>query len=648
MGRRLRSRAYILAALAGVLFVVSPAYAAALTPAEINSVIAVLQSFGVASSTIDNVRASLAGGPTAATTTPTIASSTCYTFTRDLELHDSGADVEALQSFLNAHGSPIAPTGPGSAGQETDYFGSATYAALARFQAAHGITPASGYFGPLTRAAVASLCTAPVLPATPSIATTTATTTPTTTATSTAVVASSTPSYISTYISEPGGLGAVSTISSIATSSVTQSSAAITWTTDEPATSEINYGTTTSYGSASSSPALTTSHAITLTGLTGGATYHFEVESADGQGHTVISSDRTFFSMYPLTNWDAAKLAVSGGTRNAKLLFYGESTTAGAYADGSNVWTGALALSYPVDTAASLPGAATSTYTGTQGVPAGQQNIYDPQFTSSASNWNIGGNGEEIGYASLFNFTNTDPLSFVPTTPFDTLDLYYESKSILGSYTVDIDGESTTTINQDTSTDKLNEVKISTTLGTHTIDFTRSSGYAGILSFATYNSAQKQITTFVAGWSGGVAANLSSTANGPQDSLNALQFIAPDLTILMIGNNDMNASTSISTFTTDVQNIITAAKASGDIILVTDAPIAASNIGGQAPLAEQQEYVNALISLAQSNGVNLVNLYQLWGSYTQANANGWMANTVHPNAAGYAQIANAVLPYVLH
>lgn len=93
-----------------------------------------------------------------------------------------------------------------------------------------------------------------------------------------------------------------------------------------------------------------------------------------------------------------------------------------------------------------------------------------------------------------------------------------------------------------------------------------------------------------------------------------------------------------------MQSIITAAKASGDVILVTDAPAAAS----EAPLAQQQEYVNALSSLAQSNNVNLVNLYQLWGSYTQANANGWMANTVHPNATGYAQIAADVLPYLLH
>jgi hypothetical protein len=39
---------------------------------------------------------------------------------------------------------------------ETDVFGALTRAALARFQAANNIVPAAGYFGPLTRAFIAT------------------------------------------------------------------------------------------------------------------------------------------------------------------------------------------------------------------------------------------------------------------------------------------------------------------------------------------------------------------------------------------------------------------------------------------------------------------------------------------------------------
>jgi peptidoglycan hydrolase-like protein with peptidoglycan-binding domain len=83
-------------------------------------------------------------------------------FTRDLHFDSVGADVRALQQYLNTHGFVVAPTGAGSAGSETTYFGLATQAALVKFQDAHasdilapsGLTKGTGYFGPSTRSFV--------------------------------------------------------------------------------------------------------------------------------------------------------------------------------------------------------------------------------------------------------------------------------------------------------------------------------------------------------------------------------------------------------------------------------------------------------------------------------------------------------------
>lgn len=75
-------------------------------------------------------------------------------FSRSLKVGAKGADVKALQVYLNAHGNVIAKTGVGSPGKETATFGGATKAALAAFQKANGLSPASGFFGPLTRAYV--------------------------------------------------------------------------------------------------------------------------------------------------------------------------------------------------------------------------------------------------------------------------------------------------------------------------------------------------------------------------------------------------------------------------------------------------------------------------------------------------------------
>jgi hypothetical protein len=83
------------------------------------------------------------------TSTPSVSS-----FTRDLFVGVVGDDVKALQAFLNTHGFAVAVSGVGSSGMETTTFGGLTRAAVARFQAANGIAPAVGRFGPLTRAAV--------------------------------------------------------------------------------------------------------------------------------------------------------------------------------------------------------------------------------------------------------------------------------------------------------------------------------------------------------------------------------------------------------------------------------------------------------------------------------------------------------------
>jgi len=77
-------------------------------------------------------------------------------FDRNLTVGSVGPDVRCLQQFLNARGHAVASAGAGSPGNETVSFGMRTRAALAKFQMAQGISPAAGYFGPITRAAIAA------------------------------------------------------------------------------------------------------------------------------------------------------------------------------------------------------------------------------------------------------------------------------------------------------------------------------------------------------------------------------------------------------------------------------------------------------------------------------------------------------------
>jgi len=77
-----------------------------------------------------------------------------FLFSQDLSLGSTGQDVQELQRYLNQAGFTVAASGSGSLGNETSYFGPATQAALIKFQQAHGILPANGYFGSATRAII--------------------------------------------------------------------------------------------------------------------------------------------------------------------------------------------------------------------------------------------------------------------------------------------------------------------------------------------------------------------------------------------------------------------------------------------------------------------------------------------------------------
>lgn len=85
-------------------------------------------------------------------------------------------------------------------------------------------------------------------------------------------------------------------------SSGTMSSATITWTTDEPATSQVSYGTSVGYGTLQPSQTDTTpvkDHSVLLQGLPTQTIIHYKVISRDVDGNESSSSDYTFITPPP-------------------------------------------------------------------------------------------------------------------------------------------------------------------------------------------------------------------------------------------------------------------------------------------------------------------------------------------------------------
>ncbi len=85
------------------------------------------------------------------------------------------------------------------------------------------------------------------------------------------------------------------TISGVNTSNITPSTATITWSTNEPADSLVEYGTSTSYGQSTPlNASLVTNHSMSLASLTPSTLYHYRVQSKDAAGNLATSSDFTF------------------------------------------------------------------------------------------------------------------------------------------------------------------------------------------------------------------------------------------------------------------------------------------------------------------------------------------------------------------
>ncbi len=119
-------------------------------------------------------------------------------------------------------------------------------------------------------------------------------------------------------------------VSGLAPSEETTSSATIKWTTDEAATSQVEYGLTEEYGQTTAEDTnLATSHSVELSKLEAGKTYHFRVISRDAANNETISGDMTLDTKassggVPVWGWvliGLAAVAVAGG--GAVLLLRG-------------------------------------------------------------------------------------------------------------------------------------------------------------------------------------------------------------------------------------------------------------------------------------------------------------------------------------
>lgn len=103
----------------------------------------------------------------------------------------------------------------------------------------------------------------------------------------------------------------LTTISSVTATVTSPTTATIAWTTNHAATSKVNYGTTTSYGSELSDTTTTVSHSLNLTNLTPNTTYHYQITSVGNSTATTSDATLTTTALTEISNMTVTVLAPS-------------------------------------------------------------------------------------------------------------------------------------------------------------------------------------------------------------------------------------------------------------------------------------------------------------------------------------------------
>lgn len=152
-----------------------------------------------------------------------------------------------------------------------------------------------------------------------------------------------------TTLSQEIPVVAPANILSVSTSTISGTGATILWTTDKGATSQVEYGISTSYGVSSAiNQTIQTSHSITLSDLTPDITYHYRVKSIDEALNVTYSEDYTFTTLAVSSNGTPTSLNPDPPVAIATLAIGGEDTNSVALDWSLSIIHGDVSSEYDV------------------------------------------------------------------------------------------------------------------------------------------------------------------------------------------------------------------------------------------------------------------------------------------------------------
>ncbi len=324
------------------------------------------------------------------------------------------------------------------------------------------------------------------------------------------------------------------------------------------------------------------------------------------------------------------------------ILFRGDSTSAGTYISAGVTHTDGRKNSLvsqlaKIFTANGFPAQHESFLSGRVGAVMADFTAYDPRVTIGAG-WTAA--YDPVGGQRFGNSTTTNPIAFTPVAPFDNFTVLYPAAPGQGTSTVNIDGgASLGTINANV-TAALGKTTYTVALGVHTINFARATGSSSLIGVLPWNSAERKTLLVNAAAGGEQVANAVSDPYAWANLRGAIA-LAPVLTVISYGINDLIAGRTVAAIGADLQTLITTGKTTGEVVLLSIPP---QNLGVPATSAALVAALEAEYArLATVNDCGLVITRRVFLDSATAYAEGLMgSDQVHPTQVGTAVWGRAI------
>ena len=331
-----------------------------------------------------------------------------------------------------------------------------------------------------------------------------------------------------------------------------------------------------------------------------------------------------------LPKWRYARAGAVQRQRHARIACIGDSNTMGWDALGEGLHR--RSLSYPSAVAQLLSefGATAENYFG-RAVSASGYTAYDPRITVG-SGWAASGPAS-LGGETWINSTTDAAIRFAPVVPWDTAEVYV-AVDAEATLSIGIGADVRSVVVAAGSVLRLTQKAV--TVGLHALELRRVAGALRIIGWDCFDSLRAGVSLLNMG-KGGWRSNHYADASAFYSPRNAIAALGADLHLIQLGLNDWKQERPPADFRADMQTIITACQAQGDVALIV--PFTP----GETHTSAWEDFVHVIHDLGRSNGLPVVDLgLRLGPTHADAVAGGWVSNLMHPNAYGYGETAMAL------